>query len=155
MPPHPIILCCTCGKRKRHNVAAYAARHETWECNACAKGRRRARQPLVTVPSANCATTLELRAGLVVKHDYYLCKTCDRAHAYPHPPVAEGEIRICDLWAIGGHGGWVGYTRRPGTPEELANVAQARDIRDQGIAELLGRRDGASGTPSDIEAESP
>ena len=125
------IQCKLCGKQKRFHP--YAERKSAWTCNQCKK----ARQPKTTVVCASCGRTNTLRASCVAQHDYYLCGLCDKNNAYIHPPRFDGMIRIIDLNAAGG---FIGFTTRMATEEELESVDRAKAIRDAASG-ILGFED--------------
>jgi len=63
------------------------------------------------------------------QHQYIVCPDCEQHR----PPKAEDEVLVID---IHGFCGWVGWTIRKATPEDIASMERARAIRDAGIRML-------------------
>jgi hypothetical protein len=93
----------------------------------------------ITIACAGCGRTQQLRPSKLLNCDYYTCGTSSPCKANPdwkHPARPEGFIMRIHMNAAGA---FTGYQIMPATEEELAAIARARAIRDEGVRQALER----------------
>ena len=90
---------------------------------------RKHRAPLITVECAGgCGKTQSVRQSRIVPADHYFCSACD-------PPTTPRPAGYICTWYHNAAGSFRGVSTRPGTPDELAGVARARQILYRGLAQ--------------------
>ncbi len=135
---------CMCGKTKR-----FRGHRRNFTCPECLAARQKQREAsLVEIVCAGCGRTRKVHPGKAQRwaeqYEGFLCGWRECKHNpdfdVPEPPIG-WYVTITDL----GAGGFHGWSYGQHTPESLAAVWRACEIRDAGLRLLQDRRAAAGG----------